>query len=252
MRGAMANPCPWTKGWWATPPACRQLRPVLVTTWTLVATHSYKSCSRCVYIWNMKCIKLDAVSATISKIMKVKFGRKIEDIGLVSRILIFPFSFVNTESEENPQKVASPPGNFLVPDSGTGLKFEHNFKIDCCEILWFGIMALYDFRYFQGLPFGLFDFKDLQPDYSLSGPYFSMIWENLKSFNSHVCFKILRSYSPEKFFIVLAIGLLLKSSTAWELKCQLKWKWVALKLLFIPKTLLDISLQNISAQASKL
>ena len=34
------------------------------------------------------------------------------------------------------------------------------------------------------------------------------------SFNSHVGYKILRSHSPEEFFITLAIGLLLKSNTA--------------------------------------
>ena len=38
-----------------------------------------------------------------------------------------------------------------------------------------------------------------------------MISRKLKSFNGHVGYKILGSYSPEEFFIALAIGLLLKS-----------------------------------------
>ena len=37
--------------------------------------------------------------------------------------------------------------------------------------------------------------------------------KKLGSFNSHVSYKILRSHSPEEFFIALAIGLLLKSNT---------------------------------------
>ena len=40
-----------------------------------------------------------------------------------------------------------------------------------------------------------------------------MISRKLKSLNGHVGYKILRSYSPEEFFIALAIGLLLKSNT---------------------------------------
>ena len=40
-----------------------------------------------------------------------------------------------------------------------------------------------------------------------------MISKKLKSFNGHVGYKILRSRSPQEFFIVLAIGLLLKSNT---------------------------------------
>ena len=40
-----------------------------------------------------------------------------------------------------------------------------------------------------------------------------MISRILKSFNGYVGYKILRSHSPEEFFIALAIGLLLKSNT---------------------------------------
>ena len=42
--------------------------------------------------------------------------------------------------------------------------------------------------------------------------YFNDI-NKLRSFNSHVGYKILRSYYPEEFFIALAIGLVLKSNT---------------------------------------
>ena len=38
-------------------------------------------------------------------------------------------------------------------------------------------------------------------------------YKKLRSFKSHVGYKILRSHSPEEFFIALAIGLLLKSNT---------------------------------------
>ena len=41
-----------------------------------------------------------------------------------------------------------------------------------------------------------------------------MISKKLKSFNGHVGYKILRSRSPQEFFIALAIGLLLKSNIA--------------------------------------
>ena len=43
--------------------------------------------------------------------------------------------------------------------------------------------------------------------------YFNNI-EKTESFNSQMGYKILRSHSPEEFFIALAIGLLLKSNTA--------------------------------------
>ena len=38
-------------------------------------------------------------------------------------------------------------------------------------------------------------------------------YKKLRSFNSHLGYKISRSHSPEEFFIALAIGLLLKSNT---------------------------------------
>ena len=44
--------------------------------------------------------------------------------------------------------------------------------------------------------------------------YFNDI-NKTESFNGHVGYKILRSHSPEEFFIALAIGLLLKSNTEW-------------------------------------
>ena len=37
--------------------------------------------------------------------------------------------------------------------------------------------------------------------------------EKLRSFDSYVGYKILRSHSPEEFFNALAIGLLFKSNT---------------------------------------
>ena len=40
------------------------------------------------------------------------------------------------------------------------------------------------------------------------------LYKKLRSFNSHLGYKISRSHSPEEFFIALAIGLLLKSNTA--------------------------------------
>ena len=44
-----------------------------------------------------------------------------------------------------------------------------------------------------------------------------MAWKNLGNFNSHVGYTILRSHSPEEFFIALAIGLLLKWNTGIKL-----------------------------------
>ena len=38
-------------------------------------------------------------------------------------------------------------------------------------------------------------------------------YKKLRSFNSHMGYKISRSHSPEEFFMALAIGLLLKSNT---------------------------------------
>ena len=72
--------------------------------------------------------------------------------------------------------------------------------------------SVYDLKYFQGLPFGLFQFENLQPDYGLSGHIFQS-YGNICSFNSHVGYKILKSHSPEEFFIALAIGLVCKLNT---------------------------------------
>ena len=77
--------------------------------------------------------------------------------------------------------------------------------------------AVYDFKYFQGLPFGLFEFEDpIAWSDILSWSYISMVSKKLRSSNSHVGYKILRSNSPDEFIIALAIGLLLKSNTGPE------------------------------------
>ena len=82
------------------------------------------------------------------------------------------------------------------------------------DTLQLSYSPVYDLKYFQGLPFGLFELENLQPDYGLSGPYISMAWTNLQNFNSHVGYKILKSHSPEEIFLASAIRLLLKSNIA--------------------------------------
>ena len=74
-------------------------------------------------------------------------------------------------------------------------------------------LAVYDFKYLRGLPFGLFEFEDPKPDWILLLPYISLTSQILRGIDSHVGYKILRSHSPEEFCIALTIGLLLKSNT---------------------------------------
>ena len=77
------------------------------------------------------------------------------------------------------------------------------------------LWAVYDFKYFRALPFGLFEFEDIEPDWILSWPCISIISRKLRSFNGHVGYNILRSHIPDEFVIALAIGLQL-SRTLFE------------------------------------